>query len=312
MKNPRLLVLRGGAIGDFVMTLPALNALRDRWPGAHIEVLGYTHIADLAVAGGIVNRVMSLDKASVARLFVPEEALPSDLLGYLRGFDVAISYLYDPDESVRASLIKAGVRDVVCGCPQVRDENAALHLFRPLASLAIYPEGIPYPVLRLGPERVAAGRERLRPFGPRVVALHPGSGSPLKNWPLAGYLDVAARVRELGYAALFICGEADEEIRRALARDGVAAILPACSLVELAGVLAACHGYAGNDSGVTHIAAAVGVPTVAIFGPSSQELWGSRAPNVRILCDQGRGSWSGVGATEVFEALAPRLLSGQP
>ena len=60
MAKPKILVLRGGAIGDFVLTLPAVHALRDRWPKAYIEILGYPHIANLALAGGLVDTVTSL------------------------------------------------------------------------------------------------------------------------------------------------------------------------------------------------------------------------------------------------------------
>ena len=68
---PRFLVLRGGAIGDFIVTLPVLQALRDRWPDAYVEIWGYPHVARLALAAGLAQRVVSLDRAEMARFYVP-------------------------------------------------------------------------------------------------------------------------------------------------------------------------------------------------------------------------------------------------
>lgn len=76
MTAPRIRVLRGGAIGDFVVTLPAIRLLRERWPDAYIDLVGYPHITSLAVAGGLVDRVTSLDGADIARLFSLRPDLP--------------------------------------------------------------------------------------------------------------------------------------------------------------------------------------------------------------------------------------------
>ena len=61
VKKPRILVVRGGAIGDFIMTLPAIGALRERWPEAHIEILGYPHIAELAQGRYYADAMRSID-----------------------------------------------------------------------------------------------------------------------------------------------------------------------------------------------------------------------------------------------------------
>ena len=69
MPDNRILVVRGGAIGDFVLTLPVLMALRRNLPSARLEVLGYTHIAGLAVAGGLADRVRGLEERGFATFF---------------------------------------------------------------------------------------------------------------------------------------------------------------------------------------------------------------------------------------------------
>ncbi len=303
MGHPRILVLRGGAIGDFVMTLPVLEALRRRWPESHIEVLGYPHIAALALAGGLADVVKSLDRGSVARLFVPEQPLPAELALYVQAFDVTINLLYDPDDSVRTSLERAGVRQVLSTDPRPGKTPAARHLMKPLEALAIYPEHEPYPRLALPAGAVARGRARLA-GSDRAVAFHPGSGSGSKNWPLEGFVRVAERVKAAGFAPVFSFGEADTEARRAFDRLNTGfAVLESLDLTALAEAYAASRGYVGNDSGVTHVAAAVGVPVTALFGPSDPDVWASRAPGVRVVR-------SALPTTESLAALSVEAVWG--
>ncbi len=284
MGKPRFLVIRGGAIGDFVMTLPVLEALRRRWPECHISVLGYPHIAALALAGRLADEVKSLDRASAALLFVPEQPLPAETALFVQSFDVIINYLYDPDESVRTSLEQAGARQVLGITPRMGAEPAARHFMKPLAELAVYPDGEPYPRLSLASEAVARGRDRLAVWGGRTVVFHPGSGSEKKNWPLAGFMRVAEGVKGLGFTPVFSFGEADDDVRRTFDRlnPGFGVLSP-LSLDGLAETFGACCGYVGNDSGVTHVAAAVGIPVTVLFGPSDPVLWASRAPRVRVV-----------------------------
>jgi heptosyltransferase III len=93
----KILVIRGGAIGDFILTLPVLAALRRQFPRTHLEVLGYPHIAGLALAGGLVQRVQSIEARSLAGFFARDGALAEDLVDYFSDFDMIISFLYDPD-----------------------------------------------------------------------------------------------------------------------------------------------------------------------------------------------------------------------
>src|SRR5215813_10243856 len=94
----KILVIRGGAIGDFILTLPAIAALRRQFPKAHLEVLGYPHIVQLALAGGLVDRVQSIEARAMAAFFARGGLLEEDLSDYFSEFDVIISYLYDPDQ----------------------------------------------------------------------------------------------------------------------------------------------------------------------------------------------------------------------
>lgn len=282
--TPRFLILRGGAIGDFVMTLPVFEALRRRWPSGRIELIGYPHIASLALAAGLVDRIRSLDEAQVAMLFVPERPLRGPLADYIRGFDVILSYLYDPDDSVRTSLERAGARLVLTGSPRMSDQPAARQLMKPLETLALYPEEEPVPRLVLPEILRVRGRQLACQAGSAPVLIHPGSGSPNKNWPFGCFLEIADRLQGAGFNPLFSFGEADDrEAALYATKKAPFPVLPPVDLPGLAAVCSAVRLYVGNDSGVTHIAAATGTPTVVIFGPSDPQVWASRASTVRIV-----------------------------
>ncbi len=284
-KQVRILVLRGGAIGDFILTLPALQKLRARWPEAHIELLGYPHIAELALAGGLIDRVASLDKAEMARFFSRLPKFTDAQRDYVKSFDLVLSYLHDPEDIVRQNLLTAGARQVIYGSPILRGGHAIEHLLRPLETLALYAEGAERPQLALCAEFRQQGHARLAACGLRgpVLAVHPGSGSPHKNWPVERFIELLRATRG-DLAPLLVLGEADQPLASLLARElPDVARLTGCTLVEVAGVLAACRAYVGNDSGITHLAAALGLPVVALFGPTDPDAWGPRGPGVRMV-----------------------------
>lgn len=308
MSTPRILILRGGAIGDFVLTLPAMQALRARWPGAYIEVIGYPWVAELAVAGGIVDSVVSLDRAEVARYFAFRAELSAEQKDYLRSFHFIISYLHDPAGTVRDNMAAAGAQQFIYGSPLVESGHAVEHLIKPLEELAVYPETQCRPVLMLPEERRQRGAARIAGIGENVVAIHPGSGSPKKNWPPERFLAVARIVADHGLAPLLIVGPAEVELDRELTGTGCEIpVVRGYSIMELAEALSACAGYVGNDSGVTHIAAALGVPVVALFGPSDAQTWAPRGEHVRVMTADER-SFRGLLELEV-DSVADALLA---
>lgn len=293
MQEPaRILVLRGGALGDFVVTLPVFQALRERWPDARIEVIGYPRSADLALMGGWVDAVHSIDRAGMARFFALQPVFSEEQAAFIRSFHIVLNYLHDPDGSLDANLRSAGARTLLHGSPMVSDLHAVDHFLKPLQGLALYAEGIAPALRKIRPSHLA----RI----PRRIIIHPGSGSPRKNWPIDRYLSIAHALGERAWDVQFLAGEADEALLPALRQAGVALCedLPLARVVD---ELETASLYLGNDSGITHLAAASGCAGLALFGPSNARLWAPRG-KIRTLLAPG-GDLSELSAATVLEEL---------
>jgi heptosyltransferase-2 len=287
VKNPRILVVRGGAIGDFIMTLPALGALRERWPEAHIEILGYPHIIELAHGRYYADATRSIEAKPMAGFFVPNGILEPLLMDYFGSFDLVISYLFDPDSIFANNVRRCGVKQLIEGSPRPKELHAAEHYCKPLESLAIYVDA-PRPRLHLSePDRArAAGFLKMAGREP-IVAVHPGSGNEKKNWPIEKFAAVARWVvDELAAQLLVVEGEADERVVRRMAElleSRKFTLVRGLKLIELGAVLERCALFLGNDSGITHLAVAVGTPTVAMFGSASPAIWEPRGERVHVV-----------------------------
>ncbi|GBC83036.1 Lipopolysaccharide core heptosyltransferase RfaQ [bacterium HR10] len=291
----RILVIHVGALGDCVLALPALAALDRRFPGAHIELAGHPSPHGLLERRSAVDRVVSIEALGLHRAFSGK--LPEDLARYLRDFDVIVSWFGSGDTAYRRAL-ESLQRDrpqrlliARSTPPEESREHAADYLLRTLAPLGITVQAEDRtPRLVLLPEDHEAAEQRLRSFDlevetdppPQLIAVHPGSGSRRKCWPIERFAHVIRALEQPHRYFLLIEGPADTDlVERLIAmreRAGANALqrLTALPLPHLAAILARCHLFIGNDSGVTHLAAAVGAPVIAIFTATDPARWGPR------------------------------------
>ncbi len=287
MSKARILVVRGGAIGDFIMTLPALAALRERWPDAHIEILGYPHITELARDRYYAQATRSIEAQALSGFFVPDNILEPNLADYFAGFHVVISYLFDPDNVFADNVRRCGVRQLIEASPRPTELHAAVHYCKPLEALAIYVDALEPRVYPNDADR-AFGEQFLGDArAQRLVAVHPGSGSEKKNWPAERFAAVCRWLAdEYAVHLLVVKGEADTvavaRLTELLAPRPMR-IAHGLRLPELAAVLERCALFLGNDSGITHLAAAAGTPTIAFFGTMSMPIWQPRGRQVRVV-----------------------------
>jgi heptosyltransferase-2 len=281
----RILVIRGGAIGDFVLTLPALKLLRDRFRAAQFEILGYKHIAALAEKRFYADAVRSIESGQLARFFAKGSELPADSVDYFAGFDLIVSYLFDPDGIFEANLKRCRIRTFMAAPSKLDNrEHAARQLARPLEALGLDLED---PAARIYPSE--ADRKFVRSFlgnhSNRLIALHPGSGSETKNWPLASWQKLGDDLLAHDYGLIVVSGEADEERIGALESAWKGKAVRFARNLPLPHLAALLENtiFLGHDSGISHIAAAVGARCILLFGRTDPAIWAPANENVTVL-----------------------------
>ena len=300
----RILVIRGGAIGDFILTLPAIAALRRQFPEAHLEVLGYPHIVQLALAGGLVDRAQSIEARALAGFFARGGELAEELVDYFSEFDIILSYLYDPDRIFQTNVARCSVAQFIPG-PHRPDERTGLHAakvyLQPLERLAIF-DASHIPTLCLAPPHT---NPNLVPNPHPSLALHPGSGSEKKNWPEAKWAVLIEHlINSTEWNLLLVGGEAEGERLQRLcaalppARARVAQSLP---LAELARLLDGCAAFIGHDSGISHLAAALGLPGIVLWGETREDIW--RPPSRKLVILRHPAGLAGLEVEEVLASV---------
>lgn len=288
----RVLIIRGGAIGDFILTLPALKALREAYPDTHIEVLGYKHIAALAENRFYAQAVRSIEYGPLSSFFARNSELPAELASYFATFDLIISYLYDPDRIFENNLRRCGVENLLCGPSKIDEKgsHAARQLARPIEEFGIRVADLTERIFLSEKDRQFA-QGFLQNLSRPIVAIHPGSGSTKKNWPLQNWIALFSREYwhvEKRPSLVVVSGEADKAQTAQLEctwKNQDVRFAKNLALLDLAAVLE--HStFLGHDSGISHLAAATGASCILLFGPTDPNIWAPRNENVQIVVVQ--------------------------
>lgn len=304
MPQNQILVIRGGAIGDFILTLPVLAALRRQFPQSRLDVLGYPHIAGLAVAGGLADDVKPIESRALAGFFARDGELARELQEYFGSFAIILSFLYDPDGVFQANVARCSRAQFIAG-PHRPEDRAGVHatevFLKPLERLAIFDAD---PVPRLAFD--------VSPSGVRPLALHPGSGSERKNWPEPQWKElIRVLAAETSLPLLLVGGEAEGERLNRLAQgmpSGRGEILSCQPLPEVARRLSACAAFVGHDSGISHLAAALGLPGIALWGDTPAAVWRPRSERFQVVPALGAGT--SLSALELVAAMRTLLVDG--
>jgi heptosyltransferase-2 len=231
----------------------------------------------------LVDAVRPIEARPLAGFFARNGVLDSGLAEYFAGFAIVISYLYDPGQIFRENVARCSKAQFIAG-PHRPDESAALHatevFLRPLERLAIFASD---PVPRLAPATARTPSAHQEHW----LAAHPGSGSETKNWPESGWIELLdSLMEEPDRRLLLVGGEAEggrlERLAASLPADRVA-IARSLPLPLLARELARCDAFVGHDSGISHLASAVGVPVFVLWGETNQTIWQPRGSQVHLL-----------------------------
>jgi ADP-heptose:LPS heptosyltransferase len=298
----RVLLLRLERIGDLVMALPALAALRAALPDAELDLVVGSWNADLAGAIPGITRVVGLDAAWLAREGGGSSLrqLLADAREWRRHrYDLAINF--EPDIRSNLLLAASGARwtvgyasgggGAVLDAALTYDPGAhtADNALRLIASAvgAVFPPAAST-LLSLPADARARAAQRIgRRSGP-VVGMHVSGGRAIKQWPPERFADVARRLAAEFGAAIVLTGSGADRpltapLRAALAPEGVVDAVGDADLVSTAALLQQCDVLVTGDTGPMHLASAVGTPVVAVFGPSDPARYGPRGRRDRVV-----------------------------
>jgi heptosyltransferase-2 len=243
----------------------------------------------------------------LAGFFARGGELEPDLVDYFSEFDLIVSYLYDPDAIFQINVARCTTAQFIAG-PHRPDERLGVHatsvFLKPLERLAIF-EADNVPHLSFGRKPSNEDSSSKAKAGPRQIALHPGSGSEQKNWPENRWAElVQCLINSTGSNLLIIGAEAEGERLQRLAaalppaRVRVAQSLP---LTDLTRLLSRCSAFVGHDSGISHLAAAIGLPGILLWADTPEEIW--RPPSQKMCILRDPAGISHVRVELVFERL---------
>jgi len=282
MTSMRFLILRPGAIGDALLVFPVLRALRTQYIHPHITFVSNASILPLALAFGVAEEALDYEHIQWSELFSTHGIHSPALLDLLQRIDSAICWLRDPEGLVEHNLHVAGIRHVIVAPGRPRE---SLHIVDYLAQTI----GLPRPVEIHRPFTLPGSGTQ---YPAKTVAIHPGSGGANKCWPaqrFAAIVEWLWNLTEQVYPVLLLSGPADQEqlsdILSRLAPRGptMLKVVVNAPLLAVAFHLQQCRCYLGNDSGITHLAAMLGIPTIALFGPSDSTTWRPVGPEVIVI-----------------------------
>lgn len=279
------LVLFPGALGDFLCFYPALQWLRQRDCGSVLELRLRGGLGELFCLRDASLAVASLESREVGALFVADAYREPALRAYYGSFDEIYSWTGFADETFRENLTRLAAprAQLFRFRPESASDPMSDYYLACVKGAWLPMEELLLPV-RAGARAWAAAflEERGIAHTP-LLALAPGSGAREKNWSAEHFAAVCAWWRDFG-APLLVYGPAERERAQAGALVCPGALsLDDLSLGQLAAVFARCRAMVGNDSGPTHLAAAVGIPTFAIFGPTDPRQWRPWGPRVTAM-----------------------------
>lgn len=269
-------MVRIGALGDVLLTRRLAYSLH--LSGYSSTLFAPARHATLLLADPWIDGVLDSESPALAGVFAgnwPESA---------GSFDAAL-VISSSNDLVEAAKRAAATSIRISSAPVREDTLISMQWAEAAAALAEPFTGHLPPLRTRGREATLA----------EATLVHPGSGSPRKNWPVERFVELSHRLERAGRRIVWIRGPAEMGQPEVWAGERI----DRPSLQALAATLAASRLFIGNDSGVSHLAAAVGAAVVTLFGPTRAEVWRPDGPRVRVV-DSADGTMAGVSLEAVL------------
>jgi heptosyltransferase III len=270
MPNKNLLIIHQGALGDVVTSFTSILLLRERY--SQIDLICRHSIGRIAENLKIIDHSFSLEAAAFSSLFgKKQEKFIDRIITFLKNYDNIILFSFSKDLTEN---IKHASGKKVFQIPPRPKLSEKTHVGQNLISCMVDAK-----LLKEKTENnfLDAHQDFRDPdFKEKKVFIHPGSGSRMKNWPIQHFLKLGKILSDDGFKTLFIVGPAEDGLAETIIKNRLSdeqQVLQLFDSVELVNILKTGGAFIGNDSGVSHLAAFIGVPTLVIFGPTQPLRW---------------------------------------
>ena len=296
MKNERpvLLVIHPGSLGDALLALSGVRALRRFYPKHRLVWMGQAEIGRLLENCQEVDESLSLEGQFFAQLYLPHEQWADRLKKLIEHCTHCVGWLNDPDGVLKENLTSFGINNVIIQSPKspkligLHTEDRFVEILKPMGDSATFEKRklkIPYDL------KNAKGRRDLEGFvgSPHFpfVVMHPGSGSMQKCADSSLLREIARRLKHsLKITLVILKGPADERAVNNLISEMSPedyCLVKDESLLSVAYILSQATLYIGHDSGITHLASSLGIPCLALFGPTDPAQWAPRGDHVSVI-----------------------------
>ena len=284
----RILVIRRGAIGDVIITLPTLGILREYHPDAYIEVIGNREYWEIAHKRYYVDAISAGEIKLIPELYSKDGKLSKEITDYFSSFDLILAYINDPERIIKENLKRIGAKQILIYLPFPKgdDLHAADYTALILREIGLDINPPLFPKVHLSNEDLDFASKFLSPFMKYepLVAIHPRTYG-IKGWSIEKFINIGKWIENtLGGKSIWVIGPAEEENLKLIKSNfPTSAFLHLNYLPKVAAVLNLSHLYLGCDTGISHLAAAVGVPIITLFGPTNPHVWGPRGKKVLII-----------------------------
>ncbi len=307
-KAQRGVILQPGAIGDCILTLPLAVFMKEILGLGGVDILGHSEYVGILPGRTCIDSISSIDSINLHRLFVETKAFNltdrDPLINIFSAYAWIATFIGEPDSNFEQNLI------FTANCSHSA-EVITLSLKPPKAFSGhltdfyiqhfINHSGLPSQSWHIPSGEclitstemdILRGKELLREIklgtGKKLVVIQPGSGGLHKCWHLDNFLAIAKKLNSEGIEVIFLLGPTElekfstVEIKKI---DDTAKSVRDLSLEQVLELLSHANAFIGNDSGITHLAAGLGIRTLAVFGPTNPRTYKPIGPDVIVFAD---------------------------
>jgi len=302
----RGLIIQPGAVGDCILTLPVAKLMKGLLGLGGIAILGHIDYIGIFPDRACIDGIVSIDSIDLHQLFTETERFEladrDPLINTFAAYAWIVTFLGEPDSDFEQNLIftancshSAEVITLLLKPPKDFSGHLTdfyLQQFLDQSGLSLQDRQIQRSgtLIKATEADIKRGKELLKEieveFSKKVVVIQPGSGGWEKCWHVDNFLAIAEELVSKDFEVIFLLGPAElDRFSRAKIKKirRVTKCLSDLSLTDVCGLLSCADEFVGNDSGITHLAAGLGVKTAAVFGPTNPAVYGPIGPAVNVF-----------------------------